>query len=120
MDTSAPISTYDVSVYILTATLCPKSDIGYATISIWDATVLHSGAPQTFVSDRLAPLVQNQLSSSQTGHQAQVQQGCQMTRLQSRAIQQGAWREIIHERQENNKWRCHQDRHNIYHHTGEQ
>jgi hypothetical protein len=38
------------------------------------------GAPQTSVFDRLAPPVQDQLSTAQSGHQAQTQQDCRTTR----------------------------------------
>jgi hypothetical protein len=34
------------------------------------------GTLQTFVFDRLTPPVQDRLSPPQSGHQAQVQQGC--------------------------------------------
>jgi hypothetical protein len=43
MDTSTPISTYAISIYIRTTAIRPKSNVGYATISIWDATVPHLG-----------------------------------------------------------------------------
>jgi hypothetical protein len=38
------------------------------------------GAPQTSVFDRLAPPVQDRLSTAQSGHQAQTQQDCRTTR----------------------------------------
>jgi hypothetical protein len=40
------------------------------------------GAPQTFVFNRLAPPVQDRLSATQSGHQAQAQQDCRTTRSQ--------------------------------------
>jgi hypothetical protein len=40
------------------------------------------GAPQTYVFNRLAPPVQDQLSATQSGHQAQAQQGCRTTQSQ--------------------------------------
>jgi hypothetical protein len=43
MDTSTPLSTYAISIHIFTSTICPKSNVGHATISIWDATVPHLG-----------------------------------------------------------------------------
>jgi hypothetical protein len=43
MGTSTPISTYTISIYIHTSTICPKSNVGHATISIWDATVPRLG-----------------------------------------------------------------------------
>jgi hypothetical protein len=57
-------------------------NVGHATISIWDATVPRLGAPQTFVFNTLAPLVQDRLSAAQSGHQAQAQQDCRTTRPQ--------------------------------------
>jgi hypothetical protein len=44
MDASTPIYTYTISIYIHTSTICPKSNVGHATISIWDATVPRLGA----------------------------------------------------------------------------
>jgi hypothetical protein len=38
------------------------------------------GAPQTSVFDRLAPSVQDRLSATESGHQAQAQQDCRTTR----------------------------------------
>jgi hypothetical protein len=43
MDTSTPISTYAISIYIRTAVIRPESNVGYATISIWDAIVPRLG-----------------------------------------------------------------------------
>jgi hypothetical protein len=43
MDTSTHISTYDISIRIHTSTICPKSNVGHATISTWDATVARLG-----------------------------------------------------------------------------
>jgi hypothetical protein len=43
MDTSTPISIYAISIYIHTSTICPKSNVGHAIISIWDATVPRLG-----------------------------------------------------------------------------
>ena len=80
MDTSTSISTYAISVHIFTSAICPKSNVGHATISIWDATVPRLGAPQTSVFDRLTPPVQDRLSTAQSGHQAQTQQDCRTTR----------------------------------------
>jgi hypothetical protein len=80
MDTSTPLSAYAISIHIFTSTICPKSNVGHATISIWDVTVPRLGAPQTSVFERLAPPVQDQLSAAQSGHQAQAQQDCQTTR----------------------------------------
>jgi hypothetical protein len=80
MDTSTPLSVYAISIHIPTSTICPKSNVGHATISIWDATVPHLGAPQTSVFDRLAPPVQDRLSTAQFGHQAQTQQDFRTTR----------------------------------------
>jgi hypothetical protein len=39
MDTSTPISTYAISIRIHTSTICPKSNVGHATVPVWDATV---------------------------------------------------------------------------------
>jgi hypothetical protein len=39
MDTSTPLSAYAISIHIFTSTICPKSNVGHATISIWDATI---------------------------------------------------------------------------------
>jgi hypothetical protein len=77
MDTSTPISTYVISIYIRTAAISPESNVGYATISIWDATVPRLGGTQASVFNRLAPPVQDRLSATQSGHQAQAQQDCQ-------------------------------------------
>jgi hypothetical protein len=82
MDTSTPISIYAISIYIHTSTICPKSNVWHATISIWDATVPYLGAPQTSVFNRLAPTVQDQLSTTQSDHQTQAQQDCRTTRPQ--------------------------------------
>jgi hypothetical protein len=38
------------------------------------------GAPQTSVFDRLAPSIQDRLSTAESGHQAQAQQDCRTTR----------------------------------------
>jgi hypothetical protein len=38
-----PISTYAISIHIHTSTICPKSNVGHATIPIWDATVPRLG-----------------------------------------------------------------------------
>jgi hypothetical protein len=43
MDTSTPISTCAISIYIHATAICPESNVGYATISIWDATVPRLG-----------------------------------------------------------------------------
>jgi hypothetical protein len=82
MDTYTPISTYVISIHIFTSTICPKSNVGHATISIWDATVPRLGAPQTSVFNRLAPTVQDRLSVAQSGHQTHAQQDCQSARPQ--------------------------------------
>jgi hypothetical protein len=82
MDTSIPLSTYAISIHIFTSTICPKSNVEHATISIWDATVSRLGAPQTSVFNRLAPPVQDQLSVAQSGHQTQAQQDCRSARPQ--------------------------------------
>jgi hypothetical protein len=82
MDTSTPLSAYAISIHIFTSTICPKSNVGHATIYIWDAIVPAWGAPQTSVFDRLAPPVQDRLSAAQSGHQAQAQQECWSTRPQ--------------------------------------
>jgi hypothetical protein len=82
MDTSNPLSTYAISIHIYISTICPKSNVGHATISIWDATVPRLGAPQTSVFNRLAPPVQDRLSATQSGHQTHAQQDCRSTRPQ--------------------------------------
>jgi hypothetical protein len=41
MDTSTPILTCAISICIHTTTLYPESNVGNATISIWDAIVSH-------------------------------------------------------------------------------
>jgi hypothetical protein len=44
MDTSTPIHTYVISLCIYTTTtIYPESDVGYATISFRDSTILHLG-----------------------------------------------------------------------------
>jgi hypothetical protein len=43
MDTSTPLSIYAISIHILTSTICPKSNVRHATISVWDATVPRLG-----------------------------------------------------------------------------
>jgi hypothetical protein len=72
MDTSTLIPTNAMSICIHTTTLCPQSDVGHATISIWDATISYLGGTQASVFDRLAPPVQDRLSDPQSGHQALV------------------------------------------------
>jgi hypothetical protein len=89
MDTSTPLSAYAISIHIFTSTICHKSNVGHATISIWDATVPRLGVPQTSVFDRLAPLVQDRLSAAQSGHQAQAQQEYRSTRPQRPTIPAG-------------------------------
>jgi hypothetical protein len=39
MDTSTSISTYAISIHIHASTICSKSNVGHATIFVWDATV---------------------------------------------------------------------------------
>jgi hypothetical protein len=80
MDTSTSISTYAISIHIHASTICSKSNVGHATIFIWDATVPCLGAPQTSVFDMLAPPVQDRLSAAESGHRAQAQQDCRTTR----------------------------------------
>jgi hypothetical protein len=43
MDTPSLISTYAISIYIHTTTICPESHVEHATISIRDATLPHLG-----------------------------------------------------------------------------
>jgi hypothetical protein len=43
MDTSTPTSTYAISIYIHTTAIRPESNVGHATISIWDGTVPRLG-----------------------------------------------------------------------------
>jgi hypothetical protein len=43
MDTSTPISTYSISIYIHTTTIRPESHVEHATISIRDATLPRLG-----------------------------------------------------------------------------
>jgi hypothetical protein len=43
MDTSTPIFTYAISIYIHTTTIYPEPNVEHATISIWDATVPRLG-----------------------------------------------------------------------------
>jgi hypothetical protein len=50
MDTSTPIFTYAISIYIHTSTICPKSNVGHAIISIWDATVPRLGGTPNICS----------------------------------------------------------------------
>jgi hypothetical protein len=50
MDTSTPISTYAISIYIHTSTICPKSNVGHAIISIWDAIVPRLGGTPNICS----------------------------------------------------------------------
>jgi hypothetical protein len=82
MDTSTPISTYAISIYIHISTICPKSNVGHTIIFIWDATLPRLGAPQTSVLDRLTPPVQDRLRAPQSGPRAQAQQDCRTTRPQ--------------------------------------
>jgi hypothetical protein len=82
MDTSTTISTYVISIHIHTSTICPKSNVGHATIPIWDATVPRLGAPQTSVFNMLTPLVQDRLRAPQSGPRAQAHQDCRTTRPQ--------------------------------------
>jgi hypothetical protein len=50
MDTSTPLSTYAIFIHIYTSTIRPKSNVGHATISIWDATVPRlGGTPNIFI-----------------------------------------------------------------------
>jgi hypothetical protein len=50
MDTSTPISTYAISIYIHTTTICPESHVEHAIISIWDATVPRlGGTPNIYI-----------------------------------------------------------------------
>ena len=79
MDTSTPISTYVISIHIHTFAICPKSNVGHATIPIWDAKYPAWGPPQTSVFNRLTPLVQDRLRAPQSGPRAQAQQDCRTT-----------------------------------------
>jgi hypothetical protein len=82
MDTSTPISTYTISIHIHTSAICPKSNVGHATIPFGMPQYPAWGAPQTSVFNRLTPPVQDRLRAPQSGPRAQTQQDSRTTRLQ--------------------------------------
>jgi hypothetical protein len=72
MDTSTPISTYAISIYIHATTICPESNVGHATIPIWDAPVPRlEGTPniciQQGVTSSTRPIEHHSIQSSGTG-----------------------------------------------------
>jgi hypothetical protein len=74
------------------------------------------GAPQASVFNRLAPLVQDRLSATQSGHQAQAQQDCRTTRPQRPTNPAGGiYLQQLRERQKGH----HQNRYIRCHRTGE-
>jgi hypothetical protein len=83
MDTSTPIHTYVISSYIhTTTTIYPESDVGYATISLRDTTILHLVGTPVICLCQVEPPVQDRLRAPQSGPRAQAQQDCQTTRPQ--------------------------------------
>src|SRR5688572_31948943 len=72
MDTSTSISTYAISIHIFTSTICPKSNVGHATISIWDAIVpCLGGTPNICIrqvgTSSTKPIERRSIRSSGTG-----------------------------------------------------
>jgi hypothetical protein len=63
-----------------TTTIYPESDVGYATISFRDNTILRLGGTQSSVFARLTPPVQDRLRAPQSDPRAQAQQDCRTTR----------------------------------------
>jgi hypothetical protein len=77
MDTSTPIHTYVISLYIhTTTTIYPESDVEYDTISFWDTTILRLGGTQSSVFARLMPPVQDRFRAPQSSPRAHAQQDC--------------------------------------------
>jgi hypothetical protein len=117
MDTSTPISTYAISICIRTTAIRPKSNVGVCHHTIWDATVSRlGGAPQVSLFNWLAPPVQDRLSATQSGHQAQAQQDCRTTWTQRPTNPAGGHLPITTER--TTKKEHHQNRYNKCRHTG--
>jgi hypothetical protein len=72
MGTSTPISTYAISIRMHTSTICPKSNVGHATISTWDATLLHLGGTtnisiQQVSTTSIRPIERRSIRSPDTG-----------------------------------------------------
>jgi hypothetical protein len=72
MDTSTPLSTYAISIHIFTSTICPKSNVGHTTKSIWDATVPRLGGTpniciQQFGTSSTRPIERRSIRSPDTG-----------------------------------------------------
>jgi hypothetical protein len=72
MDTSTPLSTYAISMHIFTSTICPKSNVGHVTISIWDATVsCLGGTPNICIqqvdTSNTRPIERRSIRSPDTG-----------------------------------------------------
>jgi hypothetical protein len=121
MDTSTPISSCAISLCISTTTLCPKPSMGHATISIWDAIVPRLDGTLNFCVRQVdttitRPIEFTSIWSTSTGPGRMPDYSA--TKVDQYGM--GAWRENIHESQENNKWRYNQNRHNRCRHTGEQ
>jgi hypothetical protein len=72
MDTSTPLFTYAISIHIFTSTICPKSNVGHATISIWDATVPRLGGTPNICIQQVGtsstrPIERRSIQSPDTG-----------------------------------------------------
>ena len=72
MDTSTTISIYAISIHIHTSTICPKSNVGHATISIWDATVPRLGGTPNICIQQVGttstrPIERRSIRSPDTG-----------------------------------------------------
>jgi hypothetical protein len=72
MDTSTPISTCAISIYIHATAICPESNVGHATIPIWDAPVPRlGGTPNICIqqggTSGTRPIGSHSIQSSGTG-----------------------------------------------------
>jgi hypothetical protein len=72
MDTSTPISTYAISIHIHASTICSKSNVGHATIFVWDATVPYMGGTpniriQQVGTTSIRPIERSSIRSPGTG-----------------------------------------------------
>jgi hypothetical protein len=66
MDTSTSIFTYAISIHIHASTICSKSNVGHATIFVWDATVPRLGGIQQVGTTSTRPIERRSIRSPGT------------------------------------------------------
>jgi hypothetical protein len=102
MDTPTPISAWAISIYIHATTIRPKSNMGHATISIWNAPVPHMrGTPDLCIR-------QDGTSSTRSiGHHSIESSGTGPARLSyhsvAKADQSGSGAYIYNDRENDKK-----------------